>query len=178
MRVTGGELSGRRLRAPGAGSPIRPTADRVRESLFAVLGDLGGLVVADLFCGTGALAVEALSRGAERALLVDRDPALARRNISELGLEARAEVLGADLRRAGEWSRGARYDLVLCDPPWPQAADLLERLSEQIVSALAPGGRLVIESAARRPVDFSRLDLVDERRYSETLVRIHVADER
>lgn len=178
MRVTGGELSGRRLRAPDRRSPVRPTADRVRESLFAILGDLEDAAVADLFCGTGALAIEALSRGAARATLVDREPSLARRNLAELGLEPpRARLIGADLRRSSAWARDERFGLILCDPPWPEAGSLLGSLAATIHAALEPGGRLVIESSARHPVDFPSLELVDERRYSETLVRIHVLDD-
>ncbi|UJA19902.1 methyltransferase domain-containing protein [Thermoleophilia bacterium SCSIO 60948] len=178
MRITGGEFAGRRLHAPGRGSPVRPTADRVREALFAILGPLDGLAVADLFCGTGALAIEALSRGAERAVMVDRDPSVARRNVAELGLETpRAEVLSSDLRRGTRWARGGPFDLILCDPPWPQAEDLITTLAPAIRAALRPGGRVVVESSARDPVSAPGLAVVDERRYSETLVRIHVLDE-
>src|SRR6266550_2965213 len=100
MRVVAGELRGRRLAAPPRRSAaVRPTADRVREALFAILGRLDEASVLDLFCGTGALGIEALSRGAGRATLVDSDVSLARRNVRELGLERRADVLRSDARR-------------------------------------------------------------------------------
>src|SRR6266508_6012174 len=87
MRVVAGELKGRRLAPPpGRSAAVRPTADRVREALFSILGDLGGTTLLDLYCGTGALAIEALSRGAAGATLVDTHTSLARRNVAQLEL--------------------------------------------------------------------------------------------
>ena len=86
MRVVAGELGGRRLQSPPRRSAaVRPTADRVREALFSILGDVEGTAVLDLYCGTGALGIEAVSRGAAGAVLVDTHTALAYRNVSELG---------------------------------------------------------------------------------------------
>ena len=99
MRVVAGELGGRRLISPPPGAAVRPTADRVREALFSILGDVSGAGVLDLFCGTGALAIEAVSRGASRAVLVDSDPGLARRNVDALGLADRCAVEGEDAIR-------------------------------------------------------------------------------
>ena len=96
LRISGGELRGRRLRGPRRGSEMRPTTERVREAVFSILGDVGGARVLDLFCGTGALGLEALSRGAASAVLVDSDPALAQRNVEELELGDRAEVVRSD----------------------------------------------------------------------------------
>src|SRR6266540_6417947 len=105
LRITGGELGGRRIHVP-KGPKLRPTTERVREALFSILGDLTGARVLDLFCGTGALAIEALSRGAAEATLVDTHPAAARRNLEALELTDRAGTVRADatrfLRRAGE----------------------------------------------------------------------------
>jgi len=174
MRVVGGELRGRRLAAPpGRSGAVRPTADRVREALFSILRDaVGGASIADLFCGTGALAIEALSRGAARALLVDSDPRLARRNVAELGLGGRAEVIRADvmrfLRRGGE-----RFDLIFCDPPYNIADRVEGDLDSFIPPRLARGGRLIVESSARRPLELAALPLGLERRYGEALVRIY-----
>src|ERR1700748_1259069 len=98
MRVVGGELRGRRLATPPRRSvEVRPTADRVREGLFSILGEgVAGETVLGLFCGTGALGIEALSRGATRATFVDDDPRLARCNLDELGLSGRADVVHDD----------------------------------------------------------------------------------
>jgi 16S rRNA (guanine966-N2)-methyltransferase len=171
MRVVAGELRGRRLASPPPRSGIRPTSDRVREALFSILGEIGGSRVVDLFCGTGALAIEAVSRGAASATLVDSDPRLARRNVAELGLEDRCEVVRADavrfLRRGGE-----RFDLVFCDPPYRLADRLGGDLSELIPDRLADGGRVIVESAVRAPLELS-LPLAVERRYGDTVVRVY-----
>ena len=177
MRVVAGELKGRRLVSPPRRSnAVRPTADRVREALFSILGEITEATVLDLFCGTGALAIEAISRGAARATLVDERTSLARRNIAQLGLSERCEVVRADaipyLRRAS-----ARWDLILCDPPYKLADRLEGELDSLIPERLAEGGRLIVESAARRPLALG-LPLLTERRFGETLIRIHRASPR
>jgi 16S rRNA (guanine(966)-N(2))-methyltransferase RsmD len=171
MRVVAGELKGRRLAAPPRRSAaVRPTADRVREALFAILGEVGGGVL-DLYCGTGALGIEALSRGAVRATLVDTHVSLARRNVRELGLESRVTVARSDALRYLRRSRG-RFDLIFCDPPYRLADRLEGELDSLIPGRLAEGGRLICESAVRRPIRLS-MPLVAERRYGDTLIRIH-----
>jgi 16S rRNA (guanine966-N2)-methyltransferase len=180
MRVISGYLGGRRLHAP-AGETTRPTSDRVREALFSVLGPLDGAVVLDLFAGSGALAVEALSRGAARAVLVEKDRragAVIRRNLDELGLGPEAaqlrlrDALGAlrDAREAGE-----AYDLVFIDPPYRLAAGLGVVLSEALPPVLNPGARVVTEGDRRSPLELAGLAAAFERRYGDTLVRIHSA---
>lgn len=176
MRVVGGELGGRRLHGPGRGAEVRPTSDRAREALFSMLGDVEGDTVLDLFCGTGALAIEALSRGAARAVLVDRRPELARRNVAELGLGDRAEVVKADAISFLRTDERA-YRLILCDPPYRLAARLEADLQQLIPARLAPGGRVVVESQARSPIDLG-LELRRERRYGEALLRIYGGTER
>ena len=95
MRIVAGHLGGRRLISPPSRSrEVRPTSDRARETLFSILGGrLEGLSVLDLFCGTGALAIEAISRGADSAVLVDKAPALAARNADSLGIANRCEIV-------------------------------------------------------------------------------------
>jgi len=121
LRIVGGALRGRTLRAfPGDGT--RPTADRVRQSLFDLLGQrMDGLAVLDLFAGTGALGLEALSRGASRAVLVEKDAracGVILGNLSDLKLEAQARVLRGELPGALGQLRGQRFDLVFSDPPY------------------------------------------------------------
>jgi 16S rRNA (guanine966-N2)-methyltransferase len=174
MRVTGGRLGGRRIAAP-RGRDTRPTADRVRESLFAVLGPLDGARVLDLFAGSGALGIEALSRGAAEATFVDAAPAAAaaiRGNLERLDLEA--EVRRADARAflRNARTRARPYDLVLLDPPYRLAAGLGRELSEAVPAVLSAGGRVVAESDRRSPLELD-LPLVDERRYGDTIIRIH-----
>jgi len=172
MRVVAGEFGGRRLEVP-KGARMRPTADRVREALFSILSDVGGTRVLDLYCGTGALAIEALSRGAASAVLVDTDPAVARRNVEALGLGDRCEIRRSDviryLSRASE-----RFDLVFCDPPYKLADRLAPQLDQLIPDRLTKEGRVILESAARRPLDLG-LPLEVERRYGDILIRVHGA---
>jgi 16S rRNA (guanine(966)-N(2))-methyltransferase RsmD len=174
LRVIGGALRGRRFGAPRRG--VRPTADRVRESLFALLGDVSDASVLDLFAGSGALGIEALSRGASRAVFVEQSPAtiaVLERNLAELELNERSRVLRGDvgrvLRRLAR--ERDRFDLVLADPPYASGA--LDRLLHDVVDAgvLLPGGMLVIERGRRHPVPLvSGLRLVEHREYGDTVI--------
>jgi 16S rRNA (guanine966-N2)-methyltransferase len=174
VRVIAGRFGGRRLTAP-AGPATRPTSDRVREALFSILGDLEGARVLDLFAGSGALGIEALSRGAGSAVFVDDAPAAIqaiRANLAALRIDA--EVRRADaLRHLGAASGdGAQYDLVFLDPPYRLADTLAGRLSEALPAVLAPGAVAVAESDRRAPLALD-LPLLDERRYGDTLIRIY-----
>jgi 16S rRNA (guanine966-N2)-methyltransferase len=174
MRVIAGQHGGRRLVAP-RGAQTRPTADRVREALFSTLGDLEGLRVLDLFAGSGALGIEALSRGAAQADFVDSAATAVRAvrdNLAALGLEA--EVHRADARAflRSARKRGREYDLVLIDPPYRRASVLAKDLAAALPPVLAPGARVAAESDRRAPLDLG-LQPVDERRYGDTLIRIH-----
>lgn len=172
MRVVAGELRGRKLVAPPKGSTaIRPTSDRARETLFALLGPLSRMRVCDLFCGTGALAIEAISRGADSAVLVDRGLALARRNVEELGVGRRCELVRGDAIRYLERS-GERFGLILCDPPYRLADRLGPELATHLPPRLARHGRAAIESSAARPIELD-LPLVAERRIGEALIRVY-----
>ena len=177
MRVVAGRLGGRRLRAP-RGRETRPTSDRVREALFSMLGSVDGERVLDLYAGSGALAIEALSRGAAGAVLVERDAravGVIRANLEALGLgsdeakvvHASAEVALRDASRSGD-----TYDLVLLDPPYRDAATLGRELSQALPAVLAPNARVVAESDRRAPLELD-LPVVRERRYGDTLIRIH-----
>jgi 16S rRNA (guanine966-N2)-methyltransferase len=170
MRVVAGELRGRRIEAP-KGVGVRPTADRVREAVFSILGDITGARVLDLYCGTGALAIEAVSRGAEGALLVDKRPSAAGRNIERLGIEDQCELVRADAARY--LSRVmSRFDLIFCDPPYKLADRLGRELDKLLPDRLASGGRVIVESDVRQPLELG-LPLVVERRYGDTLIRVH-----
>jgi 16S rRNA (guanine966-N2)-methyltransferase len=175
VRVVAGRWGGRRLQAP-PGDATRPTSDRVREALFSILGDrVAGARVLDLFAGSGALGIEALSRGAAEATFVDSAPAAIRAvkaNLEALG--AQAEVRRAAARRfLGGASREARqYDLVFLDPPYRLAGRLGNELTAALAAVLAPGAVVVAESDRRAPLDL-QLPILDERRYGDTLIRIH-----
>jgi 16S rRNA (guanine(966)-N(2))-methyltransferase RsmD len=160
------------LRAP-KGTDVRPTADRVREALFSILGDrVVDATVLDLFAGTGALGIEALSRGAAHATFVDRDVRPVRANLD--GIDG-AEVVRQDARTFARTARAARrqYDLVFLDPPYRDGPQLAAELSETLAAVLSANGVVVSESDRRSPVELPDLQLADERRYGDTLIRLH-----
>jgi 16S rRNA (guanine966-N2)-methyltransferase len=175
MRVIAGRHGGRRLQAP-PGDATRPTSDRVREALFSVLGTrVEGARVLDLFAGSGALGIEALSRGAETATFVDSAPAavrVLRANLEALGEDA--EVVRADALRwlRGAPRRGRQYDLVLLDPPYRRAAALEGALADTLPPVLAGGALVVAESDRRAPLELG-IPVIDDRRYGDTRIRIH-----
>lgn len=184
MRIIAGEARGRRLYAPG-GEDTRPTADRIRESVFGILGlRVREARVLDLFAGTGALALEALSRGAACATLVEKDfkaVSCIRRNAEAvLGKEglARAEILRADYRAAIERMR-APFDLVFLDPPYRMEAaygDALARLRAR--GLLASGATVVLERAEARTAALPEGFFVrDGRLYGETRVEFVECDD-
>jgi 16S rRNA (guanine966-N2)-methyltransferase len=177
MRVVAGRYGGRRLTAP-KGTTTRPTSDRVREAVFAMLGEVVAARVLDLFAGTGALGIEALSRGAARVVFVERDRAALealKANLSALGLgggqaQIRREPAEDALKRARK--RKETYDLVLIDPPYGRALELGPRLSAALPALLAPGARVIVESDRRAPLELE-LALEKERRYGDTVIAIH-----
>ena len=170
LRISGGELGGRRIRVPKG--DVRPTTERVREAVFSILADVSGSRVLDLFCGSGALAIEALSRGASEATLVDTHPRTARENVERLGLSERARVVRSDATRFLRRTEPGAFDLVLCDPPYRLADRLATDLGPLIREALAESGRAMIESSPDNPLQIE-LPLITERAYGDTLVRIH-----
>lgn len=177
MRIIGGRSKGRRLKVP-KGRALRPTAARVKEALFDILPhDLSGRKVLDLFAGTGGLSWEALSRGAEEALLVDssREAERAmRENASRLGLSSRCRIwtmpVERALRRLAE--KGEVFDIVFVDPPYEKGA--VARVLAKLGSAglLSAGGVVVVEHSAREPAGerHGSLVLADRRRYGGTVL--------
>jgi 16S rRNA (guanine966-N2)-methyltransferase len=177
MRVIAGQLGGRRLKAP-RGRVTRPTSDRVREALFAMLADVDGADVLDLFAGTGALGIEALSRGAESAVFVERDASVARvlaSNLEVLGIAAAtAQVRRADALEAlrSARSRKETYDLIFIDPPYDKSHEWGPELSALLPSLLEPDARVVVESDRRAPLQLE-VPLERQRRYGDTSITIH-----
>ena len=168
MRVIAGELKGQSLVAP-RGWKVRPTSDRVREAIFSALGALVvDAAVLDLYCGTGALAIEALSRGAERAVLVDRDTRPALGNVERLGLGERTELVRADVGRwlgaLPEDSERPRFDLVFVDAPYRLADRVAQDLNTHLPRLLTSGGRAIVESGAGRPLRVDSLEALRQRR--------------
>jgi 16S rRNA (guanine966-N2)-methyltransferase len=181
MRITGGQLRGRGLFAP-KGLRIRPTADPVREAVFSIIGqNLWGLNVLDLFAGTGSLGLEALSRGAQRALFIDNSPQaidLIRKNLGACECSHQASVLRWDLRKGlpqGHPWLQETMDLVFLDPPYGSHAipPLLEAISA--ADLLSVGSRAVAESARDEtlPPGFGQLKMIDTRRYGDTRISLY-----
>ena len=173
MRVVAGRLRGRRLSAP-PGRTTRPTADRVREALFSILGDVSGLRVLDLFAGTGALGIEALSRGASEAVFVDssqRAVATVRANLAALGLDApvrRREALAFLRHEPAE----AGYQIVSVDPPYDLAGHMAAPLAEHLPAVLTHDARIVTESDKRNPLGLP-FPVLRERTYGDTRLTVH-----
>ena len=179
MRVVAGKWGGRTIRAP-RGASVRPTTDRVREAVFSILGDgVKGSVVLDLFAGTGAMAIESLSRGAAGAVLVESSPAALgalRANLAALEAEG-ALCLPLDYREAVRRlsAKGRTFDLVFLDPPYGKglvgrAAELLSR-----AGILAPGAVVVAERASRDPGDTLPAEWREraDRRYGDTRITLY-----
>jgi 16S rRNA (guanine966-N2)-methyltransferase len=154
-RIIAGEAGGRRLAVP-PGEAVRPTSDRVKESVFSALGPgrLVGARVLDLYAGSGALGLEALSRGASEALLVDRDPAAVRAiraNVETLGFDDRAVVRQSPVAAfLGGPSPGGPFDLALLDPPYDTPGAEIEEVLRRLIDGkwLTTGATVVVERAA------------------------------
>jgi 16S rRNA (guanine966-N2)-methyltransferase len=183
MRITGGTYRSRALQAP-KGQATRPTTDRVREALFGILTSAGGLSdarILDLYAGTGALALEAISRGAASAVVVEsaREALGAlRANVASLGVSAQVEVMAADVAAAvGRIARSGPFDCVFADPPWAKvdAGDAVRVLSELArAGAFAEAGRVVLEHSSRTPPpDVDGLVQIDFRRYGDTALTFY-----
>ncbi len=179
MRVIAGALGGRPLVAP-KGHATRPTSDRVREALFSVLGDVSATSVLDLYAGTGALGIEALSRGASHAVFVENArPALEalRKNIASLGLASSAVVVATPVARAIRGLSGYNpFDLVFVDPPYVDLAEAAEAI-EQLVDLGRCSERacVVLEHAARDAApELKGLLREDTRRYGDTSLTFYV----
>lgn len=178
MRIGAGTAKGRELKGPKDASRIRPTADRVRQTIFNVLGQwFEGQRVLDLYAGTGAFGLESISRGAVHATLVDKDREaleLCRLNAQALGFLAQVQILPLPAEKAiAQLGRqSAKFDLIFADPPY--AAKVVETLLDQVSppALLHDEGILVIEHDKREPAPehhagFTR---VDERRFGDTMV--------
>ena len=184
MRVISGRAAGRRLIGPGRLS-LRPTSDRVREGLFSILGESAqDQAVLDLYAGVGTLGIEALSRGAARAVFVEKDRRAARvlkKNIEKMGFSGQAEVLNETVARAlGRLgARGKEFALVLADPPYGKGE---ARRGVELVAAsevLLAGGILVMEHRRKKeiPGEWKDLERVREARYGDTCLTFYHREE-
>lgn len=178
MRIIAGSRKGRRIVAP-PGLDTRPTGDRVREAVFNLVGPLDGARVLDLYAGSGAMGLEALSRGAEHATFVERDRVAAAtiaKNAETLGLADAVTLRREDVRRvlAADASAGTLYDLVLVDPPYRMLPGLLPDLSRLVPPVVAADGLVVVESEAREEPELP-LPARTSRRYGSVRVTVFEA---
>ena len=180
MRIISGSLRGRRLHAP-PGGVVRPTPDRVRESVFNILGQrLDDMTFLDLFAGSGAVGLEAVSRGARRVVLVEQDPQacdVIRRNIAHLGCEDRATLVPRSVELALETMErgGEAFDVVFADPPYSEPAGLVAGLVARLgrASLVAPGGCLVLQQKRGRPtVEYKGFSAREPRHYGITSILV------
>jgi 16S rRNA (guanine966-N2)-methyltransferase len=182
VRIISGGSRGRRLTSP-KGQAIRPTSDRVKESIFNMLGgEVEGKVVLDLFAGTGSLGLEALSRGARRVIFVEKAIhalRILKRNIAQCGMEDRSETLPKDVLRAIGIlkTRGESFDLILMDPPYARGLVRLTWMKLSSEGIYHPGSTLVIEHDRREilPSSVAGWTLMRERKIGDTVVSIFTA---
>lgn len=180
MRIIAGIKKGANITSP-RGEATRPTADKVRGAVFNMLGDVSGLRVLDLFAGSGALGLEALSRGAASALLVDNRPAAvkaAAANVARLGFDG-AVIKRRDYRAILRYAakKGERFDLIFIDPPYKMLRVILAELAEWLPEIAAPGALLVVESDIRDTVSLP-FEAVTGKSYGDTRVSIFRAAEK
>jgi 16S rRNA (guanine966-N2)-methyltransferase len=176
MRIIAGTHRGHTIHAP-RGLDTRPTSDRVRESVFNLVGPLDGAAVLDLYAGSGALGLEALSRGASRTVFVEQDAEAARtieRNLEKLRLQGTVLRRDAVTALVAEAGAGRKYDLVLVDPPYEMYTDVQSQLARYVPSVLAEDGLLVVETDARV---MPALPLVERtsRRYGAARITVYEA---
>jgi 16S rRNA (guanine966-N2)-methyltransferase len=184
VRVIAGRLRGRTLNAP-PGDATRPTGARVKEALFSILGDVSGIQVLDLYAGSGALGIEALSRGAARAVFVESArPALTclRENLTKLELSEVSKVLPTRVEAVkSQLVSLAPFDLVLCDPPWRDAERALQALESLAgLGVFSSAAQIALEHAAKDSLVPQRaaaaLVVVDQRRWGDTAVTLLALD--
>jgi len=174
MRIIAGSRKGHTIVAP-PGRETRPTSDRVRENVFNILGPVDGAIVLDLYAGSGAMGLEALSRGAARAVFVESDGDAVRaieRNLDKLRLQAtvlRRDAIGA---LAAEAAAGRKYDLVLVDPPYDMVLDLQPQLARYLPAVLADDGVIVLETDARTQPELPLAERTS-RKYGHTRVTVY-----
>ncbi len=170
MRIISGTHKGRTLHGPKS-DRIRPAIDKVKQAIFNILGDVSGLQVLDLFAGTGSVGIEALSRGATHATFVDQLPEalqLIKKNLEMCQLLHRAKIVKVGVQN---FEPLQSYDLIFVDPPYDKSivTPTLRQIASQKI--LAPNGFIIVEHSPRElPEEVSGLELIDQRKYGQTLV--------
>lgn len=174
MRIIAGEKRGHTIHAP-KGRDTRPTSDRVRESVFNLVGPVDGASVLDLYAGSGAYGLEALSRGADRAVFVENDREAVRaieRNLDKLRLSGTVLRQDAVTTLAGEAGKGKKYDLVLVDPPYDMYLDLQPQLARYLPAVVADDGLLVVETDVRIEPELPLMERTS-RKYGQARITVY-----
>jgi 16S rRNA (guanine966-N2)-methyltransferase len=177
MRIIAGSHKGHTIQAP-RGHDTRPTSDRVRENVFNIVGPVDGAAVLDLYAGSGAMGLEALSRGAAKAVFVERDAEAVRaieRNLDKLRLSGTILRQDAVTALATEAGSHRKYDLVLVDPPYEMYPDVQPQLARYLPALLAADGLVVVETDARVEPDLP-LALRTSRKYGNARITIYEAE--
>ena len=177
MRIIAGSRKGHTIHAP-RGRETRPTSDRVRENVFNIVGPVDGATVLDLYAGSGAMGLEALSRGAIKAVFVERDADAVRaieRNLDKLRLSGTVLRQDAVTALATEAGSHRKYDLVLVDPPYDMYPDVQPQLARYLPGLLAADGLLVVETDARVEPELP-LTLRTTRKYGQARITIYEAE--
>ena len=177
MRIIAGSCKGHTIHAP-RGRETRPTSDRVRENVFNIVGPVDGATVLDLYAGSGAMGLEALSRGAIKAVFVERDADAVRaieRNLDKLRLSGTILRQDAVTALATEAGAHRKYDLVLVDPPYEMYPDVQPQLARYLPALLAADGLVVVETDARIEPELP-LTLRTSRKYGQARVTIYEAE--
>jgi 16S rRNA (guanine966-N2)-methyltransferase len=175
MRIIAGSHKGHTIQAP-RGRDTRPTSDRVRENVFNLVGPVDGATVLDLYAGSGAMGLEALSRGAAKAVFVERDAVRAiERNLDKLRLSGTILRQDAVTALATEAGSHRKYDLVLVDPPYEMYTDVQPQLARYLPALLAADGLLVVETDARVEPELP-LALRTSRKYGQARITIYEAE--
>ena len=178
LTIIGGSLKGRKLLTP-SGQAVRPTAGRVREALFNILAaDIPQAMVLDMFAGSGALGLEALSRGAAQATFLDNGPValkVIKKNIQACRVETCSTILPYDATRDLSRLTTAGFNLVFMDPPYEQGLIIKALMALQHSALLEPGAKIVLEHSFRETVDQKicqgcSFELTDQRQYGKSLV--------
>lgn len=176
MRVISGSCRGRKL-IPISGIQIRPTSDRVKEAIFNIIGPgIYKKKVLDLFCGTGALGIEALSRGAAQVVFVDADIQTVNANLEHCGLTGNASVFPADLLTPKSLNilKNQRFDYIFLDPPYGKKNIEMLLRQPQFMDLLHPDSLVIAEHGAKESLDIqqSRLDIFRQKKYSKTMISL------
>lgn len=178
MRIIGGQAKGRRISVP-PGYDVRPTSDRIKEALFNILNSVEGLKFLDLYAGTGNVGIEALSRGAEEVVFVEKVDVLIKnlkKNLEKFGFHSRYRIFRMDVEKAVEClaDAGMRFDLIFADPPYRKGfIDKTIALLNAHPSILAENGWMILQHAMSEPLNVKscgEFELIDTRRYGDTIL--------